>query len=425
MLSIINLFFPQEKKLVIPNQPLTDKTIRLTVVVSAQSIKPAENYYSNNNSSLIDFEDHFKTNQDFTKNFLKRRVSKEDIEDEYTKNQKISPNMENTFEKFIESKNLQKEPLININDNKECLAENFSRMTFKNNYNKDNVVIESLKMVSETSKKCEERSAEQLAQKNIALKKKFENLNRRKSKETDEALRSFDYEENQNTRKSFENVEDDNAATQKLAAIKKRSEALNSRKSRENEQALRSFNFEKNQNRRQSLELSVTEYTTFMAKSSEDGNENLENCLERMRAQEKIQLEQKMKDEETKKAQEKMLMERKVKHQSQCIDSRNLNDSDDFFLTKNTAEELKKLRADAKKMEKERKTKESKEEASRLLAERQERMNSIYSPDKIGMNADSIFDKNQNSISKYSTTSIDVGHHPTGIPKSTGAIKSK
>lgn len=327
--------------------------------------------------------------------------------------------MENTFEKFIELKNLQKEPLITIDGN---LNDSFSRMNIKNNCNKDNVVIESPKMVSETSKKYEERSEELLAQKNDALMKKFENLNRRKYKEAEEALRLFANEENQNIRKkSLENVKD--------AAIKKRSEALNLRKTKETEETLRSFNYEKNQNlTRKSLEPSVNEYKTFGAETFVDKNQSLADYLEIRKAEE----EQKLKEEETKKAQEKMLLERNMKLHSQCIpkntESRNLNDSDDFFLNKNNAEELKKLKAYTKKMEKERKAKESKEEAARLLVERQERMNYSYSPDNIGMTADSFVsksDKNQNSISEYSTTSIDGSHHPPGIPKSTGAIKSK
>lgn len=338
--------------------------------------------------------------------------------------------MENTFEKFIELKNLQKEPLITIDGN---LNDSFSRMNIKNNCNKDNVVIESPKMVSETSKKYEERSEELLAQKNDALMKKFENLNRRKSKEAEEALRLFANEENQNIRKkSLENVKDVTAAEiteQKNAAIKKRSEALNLRKTKETEETLRSFNYEKNQNlTRKSLEPSVNEYKTFGAETFVDKNQSLADYLEIRKAEE----EQKIKEEETKKAQEKMLLERNMKLHSQCIpkntESRNLNDSDDFFLNKNNAEELKKLKAYTKKMEKERKAKESKEEAARLLVERQERMNYSYSPDKIGMTADSFVsksDQNQNSISEYSTTSIDGSHHPPGIPKSTGAIKSK
>lgn len=382
-----HIFF-QEKKLIIPNQ-FSDKSIRLTVVVSAQMIKPADNYCSNNNTSLIDFQQEVYNQNYKTNSLLKRRSSREHAEDEYTKNQKISSNIENTFEKFIESKNVQNDPLIEFDDS-------FSRMSMGNT-----VEEESLKMVAETSKKFEQRSNEIEAQKKAALKKKLDSFNRRKSEQTEKALCKLDYE----------------MEAQKNAALKKKFDGLNRRKSEQTEKTLYKFdcdeklNMRKGSERNKPNERKNRESERFVA---DNEGENLEEFL--------------IKALESKEAHEKMLLERKHKLQSQ-YNPRNIKESDDSYLNHKSADELKKIAAEAKKLRKEREAKESKEQAARLLAERQQKMNSVYSPDKIGMTADSIVkinqdDMNRNSISKYSTTSIDMAH-PPGVPKSTGAIKSK
>lgn len=386
--------------------------------------------------------------------------------------------MENTFEKFIESKNFGKEP--------ESLTGSFSQMII----DKHSVSNESLKMVSETLQKYEERSDELLAEKNYALKKKSENLSRRKSKETEEALRSFNSKENQieeqnlellleimkaqerktaqeteellqpfrsdeysasktdTLKKKFENLgrrksketeealcsfnSDENdklALAQRNAALKKKTDSLNARKLKANEETLRSFNSKENQIEEENSEilLEIIKARERKAAALKKKNELLinrkfqanEEALRLFNSEENQNLEGKVAEQI---AQENMLLERRMKHQSQQI-PRNLNESNEFFLNKNTAEELKILKADAKKLKKEKEAKKSKEETSRLFAERTQKLNLVYSPDKIGMTADSIVNintskKNQNSILSSSTTY-------TGVLRSTGAIKSK